>query len=144
MDPHSTTRDLERYVDGHLSDEESSAVQTHLEDCEECQLRLADIALDIQWKGPEARTEPRVPVNFPGRLKMLDPLTSVGPPHDVEVVEISHNGLKIRTPRHLIPKTLVQIRFNGKATLGEVRYCLKIESGYHAGIKLVEDFPGTT
>jgi hypothetical protein len=141
MDMHSSIRDLELYVDGHLSDEHSSAVRTHLEGCEECQLRLTDIAFDLRWKGTENRTEARVPVNLPGRLKLLDPLTSVGPPHDVAVVEISRNGLKIRTPRHLLPKALVQIRFGGKAVLGEVRYCDKSDGEYLAGLRLVEDFP---
>jgi hypothetical protein len=144
MDPHSSSRELEQYVDGHLSAEDSTAVRAHLEGCKLCQLRLADIALEGQWKGPERRGEPRIPVKFPGRLKLLDPLTSVGPPHDVEVVEISRSGLKIRTPRYLILKTLVQIRFNGKSVLGEVRYCVKMDPGYHAGIKLVPDFPGAT
>lgn len=141
METHPSPRELERYVDGRMPDEESSAVGTHLEGCEECQLRLADIALDNQWKGVERRTEPRVGVNYPGRLKLLDPVTSVGPPHDIEVIEISRGGLKIRTPGYLIPKTLVQIRFNGKAMLGEVRYCIRAESRYHAGIQLTEDFP---
>ena len=141
MDPHSTARDLEQYMDGNLSEEDSSVVRNHLEKCEPCQLRLADIALETQWKGPESRSEPRVPVKFPGRLKLLDPVTSVGPPHDVQVIEISRSGLKIVTPRYLILKTLVQIRFNGKSALGEVRYCVRIEPGYHAGIKLVPDFP---
>jgi len=141
MSPHSSIHDLEKYVDGHLSEEDSSTVRAHLEECEECQLRLTDIALDVQWKGPERRGEPRVKVNFPGRLKLLDPLTSVGPPHDVLVVEISRSGLKIRTPRYLIPKTLVQIRFNEKVLLGEVRYCVKKEAEYYAGIQEKADFP---
>jgi hypothetical protein len=139
---HSSTQELELYVDGKLSIEDSALIHTHLQGCEECQLRLADIALEIQWTGPERRGEPRVPVSFPGRLKLLDPVTSVGPPHDVLVTEISRNGLKVRTPRYLIPKTLVQIRFNGETVLGEVRYCTKLESGYDAGIKVVQDFPG--
>jgi len=142
MDPHSNTRDLELYIDGQLSEHDSNIVRAHLEGCEECQLRLADIALEGQWKGPERRSEPRVPVHYPGRLKLLDPVTSVGPPHDVEVVEISRSGLKIRTPRHLIPKTLVQVRFNGQQALGEVCYCNRAQPGYYAGIKLVQDFPG--
>ena len=143
MAPHSSIRDLEQYVDGKMSDAASLVVRSHLEECEACQLRLADIALDVQWKGPERRSEPRVPVNFPGRLKLLDPLTSVGPPHDVEVVEISRSGMKVRSPRFLIAKTLVQIHFNGKTALGDVRYCIKAESGYYAGVKLVKNFPGT-
>jgi hypothetical protein len=142
MDPHASARELEQYIDGHLSAEDSSVVRTHLEECEECQLRLTDIALEGQWKGPERRTEPRVPVRFSGRLKLLDPVTSVGPPHDVEVIEISRNGLKIRSPRFLITKTLVQIHFNGKTVLGEVRDCVSTDPGYYAGIKLVQDFPG--
>jgi hypothetical protein len=138
---HSSTQELERYVDGKLSAEDSALVHTHLEGCEECQLRLTEIALQVQWKGVERRSEPRVQVSFPGRLKLLDPVTSVGPPHNVQVIEISRHGLKIRTPRHLIPKTLVQIHFDGKTLLGEVRYCMKTDSEYHAGIKQVQDFP---
>jgi len=141
MDPHSDILDLEPYVASHLSEKASLAVRAHLEGCEECQLRRTDIALEVQWKGPERRSEPRVRVNFPGRLKLLDPITSVGPPHDVAVVEISRNGLKARTPRFLVPKTQVQIRFNNRGTLGEVRYCIRTEAGYHAGVKLLKDFP---
>jgi hypothetical protein len=145
MDPHSDTRALEEYVDGHLSEEDSSQVRTHLDGCEECQLRLNDIALQghfqVGWNGPERRVEQRVPVSLPGRLKQLDPVTSGGPPHDIDVIDISTSGLKIRTSRHLIPKTLVQIRFNGQAVLGEVRYCVKTEFAFLAGIKLTEDFP---
>jgi hypothetical protein len=141
LDTHPSIVELEEYVDGNLPDEDSNVVRAHLEGCEECQGKLAEIALDLQWKGPERRGEPRVPVSFLGRLKLLDPVTSVGPPHDVEVIEISRNGLKIRTPRFLTPKTLVQIRFNGKAVLGEIRYCIKSESQYFAGMKLTTDFP---
>jgi hypothetical protein len=137
---HSSTQELESYVDGKLSTERSAEVHIHLEECEECQIRLADIALQAQWKGPERRREPRVPVSFAGRLKLLDPVTSIGPPHDIEVIEISIHGLKIRTPRPLLAKTLVQIRFDNKTLLGEVRYCMRVDSEYHAGIKQVHDF----
>jgi len=143
MLPHSSDDDLRLYVGGQLSAASSIAVQAHLNQCEECQLRLADFAIQTCWKGPERRGEPRIPVNFAGRLKLLDPVTSIGPPHPVTVVEISRNGLKVVTPRYLIPKTLVQIRFNGNALLGEVRYCLQTEAGYLAGLKMVEDFPET-
>jgi hypothetical protein len=137
---HANTEDLEQYVSGLLSDGGSALVQKHLEECEECQLKLAEIAIEVQWTGPERRTEPRVRVSFPGRLKLLDPLTSVGPPHDVQVVEISRSGLKVHTPRYVIPNTLVQVRFNGSATLGKVRFCIRMESGYAAGIQRVRDF----
>ncbi len=143
MLPHSSADDLEQYISGQLPAADSLVVQTHLEGCEECQLRLAEIALQTRWQGVELRSEPRVPVDFPARLKLLDPVTSVGPPHDVRVVEISRGGLKVRTPRFLIPKTLVQIRFNGRPVLGEVRYCNRNESEYHAGIKQIQDFPGS-
>lgn len=141
MSTHSSSRELEQYMDGNLSEEASAVVRTHLEECEECQLKMADIALEVQWTGPERRSEPRVPVDYPGRLKWLDPVTSVGPPHDVQVIQISRGGLRIRTPRYLIPKTLVQIHFNGAAVLGSVIYCVRTEAGYHAGIKLTQDFP---
>jgi hypothetical protein len=140
MPGHANSDDLEQYVSNRLSENNAAIVRAHLESCEECQLRLAEIAIEVQWKGPERRSEPRVAVNFAGRLKLLEPLTSVGPPHDVQIIEISRSGLKIRTPRFLIQETLVQIHFNGAATLGKVRYCAKTDSGYLAGIKRVQDF----
>ena len=141
---HSSAFDLKQYVSGQLATKDAAVIQAHLEACDECQLRLADMAIETQWEGPERRSEARVAVDFAGRLKLLDPVTSVGPPHDVRVIEISRSGLKIRTPRFLIPKTLVQIRFNGKVMLGEVRYCNKRELEYHAGIKQVQDFAGAS
>ncbi len=141
---HASSEELEHYVNGRLSAEDAGLVQTHLETCVDCQLRLADVALDGRWKESERRAEPRVPVDFNGRLKLLDPVTSVGPPHDVRVLEISRNGLKVRTPRFLIPKTLVQIRFNTKTVLAEVRYCTKTEGGYDAGLVQVKNFPGAS
>ncbi len=141
MSSHTSPVDLELYISGQMSDGNSVLVLRHLEECEECQLRLSDIAIEGRWQGPEHRGEPRVAVHFPGRLKLLHPLTSVGPPHQVEVIEISRSGLKLSTPRHLIPKTLVQVHFSGKVMLGEVRYCIKADSGYYAGIKQVKDFP---
>lgn len=139
--PHTSAGDLRQYVSGQLPAEESKAVQSHLDQCEECQRRLVDIAMDAQWKGPENRGEPRIPVSFQGRLKLLDPVTSVSPPHNLQVIEISRSGLKVRTTRYLIPKTLVQVRFSGKILLGEVRYCVKEEEEYLVGIKVVPDFP---
>jgi hypothetical protein len=141
MSFHSTALDLEQYINGQLATAEAAAVQTHLAACEECQLRLADIAFETHWQGAERRTDPRVPVDFSGRLKLLDPVTSVGPPHDVRVLEISRSGMKIRTPRFLIRKTLVQIHFNGKTMLGEVAYCERTDTEYQAGIRQVKDFP---
>jgi hypothetical protein len=137
---HANTEDLEQYVTGQFDEEDSAIVHQHLEKCEQCQLRLAEIAMVVQYKGPERRSEPRISVNFAGRLKLLDPLTSVGPPHDVHIIEISRTGLKIQTPRYLIPNTIVQVHFNGLAKLGKVRYCSRSESGYAAGIQQVEDF----
>lgn len=142
MPPHSTKQELEGYISGLLSTEDNNVVHSHLEQCEECQLRLAEVAMEARWDGPERRSEPRVPVNVVGHLKLLDPVTSVGPPHDVQVIEISRRGLKMHTPRFIIPKTLVQIRFNDQVTLAECRYCIRIASGgYHAGLRQLKDFP---
>ncbi len=127
-------------MSGQLSEKDSALVHAHLEECEECRLKLVEIAIEAQWKGPEKRQEPRIRVSFSGRLKLLDPVTSIGPPHDVRVIEISRGGLKIQTLRYLIPNTLVQVHFNGSATLGKVRFCIRSENGYTAGIERVQDF----
>jgi hypothetical protein len=141
MSSHASARELEQYVGGTLSAGECTLLESHLAECEECQLRLAGAALQTPWAGEEHRSEPRIAVKFQARLKLLDPVTSASPPHVVQVVEISRSGLKVRTPRNLLPKTLVQVRFNGKAVLGEVRYCDKMDGAFYAGIRRVPDFP---
>jgi len=54
------------------------------------------------------------------RVKVLNPLTSNGPPMFAEVLGSSPAGLRIRVPRRILVGSTVQIRTGEKFVLGTV------------------------
>jgi len=90
-------------------------------------------------KQRERRADPRHPTNRPATIKLLNPLQTLTDV-SVRVLEISRLGLKLCVNQPLMPGTLVQIRFNGKLLLGEVRYCKAVGDDFHAGVRLQDVF----
>ncbi len=88
----------------------------------------------------ERRREKRISVGIRARMKSVDPVTSLGPSLTVEVVELSRGGLKIKTPRELLPGSLVQVIAGSRIMLGKVRHCTRIDEGFALGVELVKDF----
>jgi hypothetical protein len=74
-------------------------------------------------------------------IKLLDPLTSTSPPQHARVIEISRNGMKLRAQRLMFLRTLIQIRVQGKMTLGVVKSCIQDGDEFQIGVRLVKDFP---
>jgi hypothetical protein len=83
----------------------------------------------------DRRREPRDEANFRGRLKSLDPVTSIGPSTVVQIVEISRHGLKVFVTRPYLPNTLVQLTMFHEVTNGKVRHCTAVHGGFHVGIE---------
>ena len=86
----------------------------------------------------ERRREPRTRVDIAGKLKSLDPVTSIGPSTPVRIVEISRGGLRILVNRDFLPQSLVQIIASNQIMMGKVRHSTPVEGGFHVGIQLVE------
>jgi hypothetical protein len=55
------------------------------------------------------------------RVKVLAPLTSVGPAMRAELVGASDSGLHLRVPRFILVGSAVQIRIRDEVAFGEVR-----------------------
>jgi len=53
---------------------------------------------------------------------------------DVQVLDVSRNGLKIRTPRFLSSGAVVQMRLRDMVIRGEVRYCVQTDEGFYVGL----------
>ena len=76
----------------------------------------------------------------PARIKVLDPMVSLGPSIHGRVVDVSGKGLKVRAPHSILHGSVVQVRFRDRIVLGRVKYCLPIESEFYIGVRLKEDW----
>src|ERR1700722_1163727 len=63
-------------------------------------------------------------------VKVLDPLTSVGPAMHAELVGASHSGLHLRVPRFILVGRRSQIRTAGQVAFGEVRESVAVGAMY--------------
>jgi hypothetical protein len=92
------------------------------------------------WSGAERRIEIRIATDGPARVKVLDPLISLGPSFQASLVDTSDKGLKLQVPRSILPGSVVQIRLQDRIVLGEVRYCNPSGSEFHIGLRLKEEW----
>jgi hypothetical protein len=86
--------------------------------------------------GAEKRRERRFVTNDPAFLHSLDPLTLNITP--VQVLDVSKQGLKVRTGQHIRTGSEIQVKLKDLFVLGVIRYCVQVGSFFLAGI-LVED-----
>ena len=84
--------------------------------------------------GRERRAEPRFAVNDLAVMKTRQPISPVA--HNVRVLDTSTQGLKLQANEALDPGTVVQIHLHGSFTMGEIRYCVRIGSGFQLGVKI--------
>jgi hypothetical protein len=101
---------------------------------------IVDIAVDSSWHGVERRGEVRVAEDSPARIKVLDPMVSLGPSFQARVVNTSSNGLKVRAPRSILQGSVVQVRFQGRIVLGKVKHCTPVENEFDIGVRLKENW----
>ena len=98
------------------------------------------ISNNSTWQGAERRSEARTAEDSPARIKVLDPMVSLGPSFQGRVVDTSSRGLKVRTPRSILPGSVVQVRFRDRIVVGKVKYCTPVEDEFHIGIRMREDW----
>jgi len=100
---------------------------------------------DVPLAAPEPASEPRQAVlddrrRFP-RFKSYDAvklnlLSSVLQDCiDVQVLNVSNGGLRLRTSQQLEPGTLVEIQRGDEIAVASVRYCVPADQAFHAGVK---------
>jgi hypothetical protein len=85
-------------------------------------------------KDAERRARTRFPTDDAAWMKVVEPPGAKGA--EVRVLDVSHGGLKLRVPANLPPGTIVEIDLEGAVMLAEVRYCVRAELGFHAGVQL--------
>ena len=95
--------------------------------------RLA-IVTTTNYPGFERRQEPRISTDEAASMHVLNPLLDGR--LEVRVLDVSRNGLKLRTEMQLQRGTLVQVYIRNIVAMGEVRHCVRIGNEYHAGVRL--------
>jgi hypothetical protein len=148
---HVPDEDLELYFLGRLPSDQQSSVESHLTDCSSCIDRLSDVTgvfLKIlkfknrhvgNYEGFEKRREPRVPFDSYGQMQAFSPFSPAK--FRVQMMDVSRNGLKVRTPQFVARGAMVQVVIENAIILGEVRYCIPSAGEFGVGIQIVDLVP---
>lgn len=72
----------------------------------------------------------------PSRVKVLDPITSLGPSAPARLMAISESGMHVRVTNPIFVGALVQVRSSEISTFGRVRYCIPVGSEFQIGVKV--------
>ena len=148
---HVSNEDLELYFLGRLPSDQLSAVESHLTDCSFCTNRLSNVTgvfLKIlklknrrveNYEGIEKRREHRVPFDGPGQMQAFSPFSPTK--FRVQILDVSRNGLKVRTPEFVSRGAMVQVAIEEAIILGEVRYCIPTGAEFDMGIQILDLVP---
>jgi hypothetical protein len=85
------------------------------------------ISLDLP-----ARPEP-----LPARVKVLNPMTSLGPPMHAELISSFDGGIEVRVPRRILVGSVVQVRTGERIVFGEVRSCEAAGAQFEIAVRVV-------
>jgi hypothetical protein len=118
---HVSRIDLEKLVVGHGSN--LAAIQTHLQECRTCQAEVAAM-LEIGYSPT------------PTRVKVLDPITSLGPSAPAQLMAICESGMHVRVSSSIFVGALVQVRSSDVSAFGRVRYCIPVGAEFQIGVKV--------
>jgi hypothetical protein len=140
---------LELYAMGELPEELTSVVESHLKTCVDCGIQFEESRSSIgQWValadepdyvGPENRRSPRVETDDPAVLTILKPERSSRV--KIRILNASREGLKLEVSTELMTGAFVQVHVRELFILAEVRYCLRVGTGFHAGVRIHDVFP---
>jgi hypothetical protein len=128
---HISRLDLERLVVDPFPNLELTELQVHLQGCQACQRALA-----AQLSEEEAAGNPQINSNAAARIKILDPVTSLGPSGPAHLLNASPQSLHVRVPKSVLIGALVHVRSSAGLGFGHVRYCIPAGSEFQIGVKL--------
>ena len=126
---HLTPAHLERLVVEQGPDPELSAIQVHLQECRACQAELSAKLHDEEVAGNRQ-------VNSWARIKILNPITSIGPSAPAYLLTASPRSLHIRVSRLMFVGARVHVRSPLGQGFGSVRYCIPAGAEFQIGVRL--------
>jgi hypothetical protein len=127
---HLTRAHLERLVVEQGPNQELSTIQTHLQECAACQTELVS-KFDEEATGNVGNNSSAVAC-----IKILDPLTSIGPSAPAQVLKASPQALHMRVSRLMLVGSQVHVRSLLGQRFGRVRYCFPVGPEFQIGVRL--------
>lgn len=73
------------------------------------------------------------------RVKVLDPLMTMGPPSPAHALAIWGNGLRLRVNRAILRGSMVQVRIGERLGYGRVQFCLPCGTEFEVSVERVDD-----
>ena len=145
---HVLHEDLELYLASISPTENGSVTECHLSHCEPCVARLtqwADFSATLREiptllpDGREKRWHRRFATSGSGVLQILNPFAAEY--SDIQIVDVSRNGMRLRGPMRVERGSLVKVRVKASLFFGEVRYCDAAPDGsFFVGVQLQDYF----
>jgi hypothetical protein len=74
------------------------------------------------------------------RIKVLDPLTSIGPSMEAELLSSSDSDYQLRVPRWILPGSVVQVLTANGVVMGKVWFAAQVRGGFEVEVA-VEPLP---
>src|SRR5579863_7667692 len=111
---HLTRADVERFVASHGVDSSLSSIQSHLQECVACQ---TDVTAKLE-AGASNYSEAAA------RIKLLDPITSLGPSAPARLMQSSSEFVHLRVSRLMVVGSRVHVRSRLGNVFGRVWYCI--------------------
>ena len=87
---------------------------------------------------PEKRRSPRIQIDSPAQLKVINSSTSSAASIRARVLGASLGGLQLQID-FILPRTPVQIQVFNRFVSGEVQYCVSKGHSYCVGVRLNEE-----
>jgi predicted anti-sigma-YlaC factor YlaD len=138
---HIDSRDLDLYVREKLNAEQSSSIQSHVQNCSVCRenlvngflTRLGEMSQEQPGNSiPEKRSERRFHSGEQGSMQLLCPLSLERAA--VQIVDVSKDGFGVLVDAFVSAGTIVQIQIGSTISVGTVRSCRAAGQQFHAGI----------
>jgi len=126
---HLTRADLESLVVEQGRDPELSAIQVHLQECAACQIELVAKLHEEEAAGNRQ-------VSSWARIKILNPITSIGPSAMVYLLTASPRSLHVRVPRVVWVGARVHVLSPLVQGFGTVRYSIPAGREFQIGVRL--------
>lgn len=70
------------------------------------------------------------------RVKVLDPMTSIGPSMRAVLLSSSESELRLRVPRWIIPGSTVQVLARGSVVFGKAWFTIQSGDGFEVEVEL--------
>lgn len=80
------------------------------------------------------------PAQLRARIKVLDPLTSIGPSMEAELLSSSGSDYQLRVPRWIIPGSIVQVLTSKGVLMGKVWFAAEVDGAFEIEVA-VEPLP---